>query len=103
MTRRFASFSSGSIAVYRAHPEPVAVARIVRGAREIPARVRTFDRVEPAARSDRGQVRRHSKRCGTQYVHAERSGEEAVLPIFAGDVLAENLPAGKTRLAQAWI
>ena len=37
------------------------------------------------------------------HVHAEYSGDQAVFAIATGEVLAGKLPAGKTRLVQAWI
>ena len=37
------------------------------------------------------------------HVHAECSGDEAVFAILTGEVLAGQLPSGKTRLVQAWI
>ena len=37
------------------------------------------------------------------HLHAEYSGDQAVLAIATGDVLAGELPSGKTRLVQAWI
>lgn len=36
-------------------------------------------------------------------VHTECSGDEAVFAIVTGEVLAGDLPSGKTRLVQAWI
>ena len=37
------------------------------------------------------------------HVHAECSGDEAVFAIASGEVLAGELPSGKTRLVQAWV
>lgn len=37
------------------------------------------------------------------HIHAECSGYEAVFAIASGEVLAGELPSGKTRLVQAWI
>ena len=37
------------------------------------------------------------------HVHAEYSGDEAVFAIPTAEVLAGQLPSGKTRLVQAWI
>lgn len=37
------------------------------------------------------------------HVHAECSGDEAVLAILTGEVLAGQLPSGKAKLVQAWI
>lgn len=37
------------------------------------------------------------------HVHAEYSGDQAVFAIATGEVLAGELPSGKTRLVQAWI
>lgn len=43
------------------------------------------------------------KRHHEPHVHAEYSGADAVFAIATGEVLAGNLPSGKTRLVQAWI
>ncbi len=37
------------------------------------------------------------------HIHAECSGRKAVFSIVSGEVLAGDLPSGKTRLVQAWI
>jgi len=37
------------------------------------------------------------------HVHAAYSGREAVFSIANGELLAGELPSGKTRLVQAWI
>lgn len=43
------------------------------------------------------------KRHHEPHVHAEYSGADAVFAVATGEVLAGNLPSGKTRLVQAWI
>jgi hypothetical protein len=37
------------------------------------------------------------------HLHAEYAGQKAVFSIDSGEMLAGELPAGKIRLAQAWI
>ena len=37
------------------------------------------------------------------HVHAECAGSRAVFSIVSGELLAGELPPGKTRLVQAWI
>ena len=37
------------------------------------------------------------------HVHAEYAGRDAVFAITSAEILAGELPSGKTRLVQAWI
>ena len=37
------------------------------------------------------------------HIHAKYSGDEAVIEIPSGTVLAENIPGNKLKLVQAWI
>ncbi len=37
------------------------------------------------------------------HIHAEYVGEKAVFEIENGEILAGNLPSGKSKLIQAWI